>query len=124
MKVVIAGLVSLLITLLFLTSCSYDNQEGIHPEYSCDTTGTITFQTLVPIFTTSCGATQNSCHGTNSVEYHLNDYTEAKDAADNGNLLGSILHDPNYTPMPDGGGFLDKCSINKIQAWINRGTPQ
>ncbi len=123
----------LLLAGIFLTifSCSNDNFEDIHPGIydpstePCDTAGMTYDVDMVPIFLASCGSDRTACHKSpNTQDINLDNYFDARDLAVNGDLMGSILHQTGYEPMPDGGGFLDQCSTNKIQNWIDRGCPQ
>ena len=117
----------LLLSVFFLNSCYYDNFSEINPVITvCDTTGLITFNgEISAIFNRSCGAADIGCHKTgNTQDVNLDDYTSTFDLAVNDKLLGSILHLPGYSPMPPGGGSMDKCEIQKIQAWVNRGEPE
>jgi len=38
-------------------------------------------------------------------------------------LLSAITQDGSVPPMPQSGGKLSDCNINKFRAWINSGTP-
>jgi hypothetical protein len=128
--------VLLLFVIPLFSSCYYDNLEELHPNLSsanCDTTGTISYASdIVPILNAYCSLNNSSCHNS-SASYPLNTYanvhTEA--FATNGScsrmLVLTIKHDPCLNPsiqfMPQGGGMLDNCSIQKIEAWVNRGAP-
>ena len=125
-----AGLIILAGVLIFLWGCSSDNFEDIHPgiydtNAPCDTAG-MTYDTdMVPLFLTHCGSDRNNCHKSpNTQDVNLDNYLDAKDLAVNGDMMGSILHQAGFKPMPNGGETLDKCSIDKIQNWIDRGCPQ
>lgn len=122
-------LLSFVFTLLY--ACEYNNLEEIHPDLYhiiCDdtTSRTITYTSdIKQIMETSCGALDVNCHKTgNTAQINLDNYAETTDAAVNGDLLGSILHQPGYKPMPKDAGKLDECSTLDIMAWINRGEPQ
>jgi len=113
--------------LLFSGGCYYDNLEELHPELllegSCDSTGTISYQTQIkPILTNSCGA-NNSCHNTQGAGggVILENHAGVKAAA-NGKLLSSITWDGNAQQMPKGSpSKLNSCSIAKIQKWVTAG---
>ncbi len=118
----------LALTFVSLQSCYYDNLDEIHAADDlftpCDTSGVISYSSdIVPILVNSCGA-NNSCHksGTSDSDLPLDNIQNVRDYVFDGTLLGSILHDSGYEPMPKDGGSLSSCSIQKIQAWINRGT--
>ena len=112
-----------------LSGCYYDNQEELHPgSPPCDTTGAISYSIdIQPIFNRSCGSQNIGCHNTNqsSITYGLGTYNEVIFTIDNsGIFLETIKHDPSIESskwMPKGGGMLDNCSIQKIEAWINGG---
>jgi len=131
-------LIHKIIFLLFVVSlfsaCYYDNVDELKPAVglfsTCDTTGTISYANdIVPILNTNCG-TQNTCHSANNTSgFNLSNYTDLSEQALGGNLVMAITHDPSMTPsqwMPNncGGCFLNQCSIEKIEAWVNRGFPE
>ncbi len=112
-------------TFLFFTviyACTYKKGAISLPgNNSCDTTS-ISYQTnIVPILQASC----YSCHsGTASLGagIKLDTYTSVRTYATNGLLLNSILHNGLASNMPKNASKLPDCSINKIRAWINRGS--
>jgi len=118
----------LLITLL---GCSNDNFEDINPgiydpsPVPCDTAGMTFNVDMVPLFLTNCGSDRTACHKSpNAADINLDKYPDVRDLAVNGDLMGAILHQTGYEPMPSSSSFLDQCSTNKIQSWIDRGCPQ
>ncbi|TAH40748.1 MAG: hypothetical protein EYC69_10185 [Bacteroidetes bacterium] len=120
--------VLLALSIASLQSCYYDNLEEIHAADDlftpCDTSGTISYSSdIVPILVNNCGA-NNSCHqsGTSDSDLPLDNIQNVRDYVFDGTLMGSILHESGYNAMPKDGGSLSSCSIQKIQAWINRGT--
>jgi hypothetical protein len=121
-------LVLILVTIPFVNGCYYDNFEEIHPvlNETCDTTGTITYtNTVAAILTSKCGSGDISCHKAgNTADIVLDSYVELNNYVLDGSFIGSILHQTGFKPMPKGGGTLDNCNIQKIQAWLNRGNPQ
>jgi cytochrome c5 len=73
-----------------------------------------------PILQANCYACHsNANYAVSGVK--LEDYADVKGHADDGMLMGVITHAPGYPAMPQSGGKLSDCNINKIQAWINRG---
>jgi hypothetical protein len=112
-----------------LSGCYYDNLEELHPgDPPCDTTGVISFSTDIdPIFKRSCGSQDLACHNTDqsSSTYGLGTYDDVIFTIDDsGDFLETITHDPSISAslwMPKDGNKLDACSIQKIQAWLNRG---
>jgi hypothetical protein len=114
-----------------LYACKNDNLEDIHPEIfnppatPCDTAGMTYDADMKPLFLSKCGSDRTACHkAPNTQDVNLDNFTDARDLAVNGDIMGSVLHQGGYQPMPDGGGMLDQCSINKIQNWIDRGCPE
>jgi hypothetical protein len=114
-----------------LAGCSSDSLEDLHPGVfdtpttPCDT-DSMTYEVhMKPLFLTKCGSDQTDCHkAPNTAQKNLDNYADARDLAINGDMMSAILHEPGYTPMPNNGTTLDQCSINMIQAWINRGCPE
>ncbi len=123
---------SLLLFFVFMSvlqSCYYDNIEEIHAADDlltpCDTSGIISYSSdITPIMINSCGA-NNNCHksGISDSDLPLDRIANVRDYVLDGTLMGSILHESGYAAMPKDGGSLSSCSIQKIQAWISRGTP-
>ena len=129
MKLLSKKFLLLLCVVFSFSACYYDNFEEMHPvvtDATCDTTGTISYANdIVPILSTYCGISPgNTCHSTDgsSSGIVLDDYS---DVSGNGSLMvRSINHDGSLNQvdwMPSGGGMINKCSINKIEAWVNRG---
>lgn len=104
----------------YFASCSKASEDLLMPQ-QCDTADMRYSRDILPIITSNC----YRCHGngnvTNGVD--LDGYVNLKLRADNGDLIGVITHAAGYPPMPDDGGKLSNCEINKIRAWINRGAP-
>ena len=119
----------LFLSILSLQSCYYDNLEEIHAADDlitpCDTSGVVSYSAdIQPIMVNSCGS-NNACHqsGTSDSDLPLDNILNIRDYVSDGTLMGAILHQSGYKAMPKDGGSLSACSIQKIQAWINRGTP-
>jgi hypothetical protein len=126
-------LIPLLIVIPLFSSCYYDNQEVLHPSgTTCDTAGiAISYATdIVPILSASCSINNSSCHNS-STSFRLDTYTGVHDQAVaissscSGLLVLAIKHQcvAPVDFMPQGGTMLDNCNIMKIEAWVNRGTP-
>lgn len=123
-------LISLFIIIISITSCYYDNVDELHPSITpCDTTGVVSFSSdILPIMQHGCGSEDLACHQTDGSQsgYGLGNYTDVINTIDNsGNFLTSITHDPSISSskwMPKGStGKIDDCSIQKVEAWLNRG---
>ena len=50
-------------------------------------------------------------------------YTDVKKFADNGKLVGSIIHDVNFVAMPYKAEKLSDCQIAIIRKWVEDGAP-
>ena len=126
MKILKTIVVLMLAFLPVAVSCYYDSEEYLFPTLStsCDTTN-VTFSNQV---TSILGNRCLSCHSNSTAaafggNIRLEDYADVKARADDQRLLGSINHDPGYSPMPMGSSKLDGCSLSTIRAWINAGAP-
>lgn len=106
-----------------LSACYYDSEEllyGITPE-NCEIT-TVKYSAEVKnILQNNCYA----CHsvGSNLGNLLLDNYTAARNAANNGSLLGSVNHQAGYSPMPQDAPKLLSCDIQALQTWLDEGTP-
>ena len=118
----------LIICLIILAGCYYDNEEELYPDQGndCDTTNITYSETVFPIINSNC----ISCHSGSAPQGNilLEDYTtiskQAKiPAGQAGSLYGAISHDPGNSPMPKNGTQLTDCKIKQIKIWIDAGTP-
>lgn len=119
----------LIIFMVILAGCYYDNEEELYPEglAPCDTTGVTYSGTVLPILQA------NNCTGCHSGaapqgNVSLDDHTSIAaagqvPAGQPGSLYGSISHADGNFPMPKNGNKLSDCDISKIKKWIDEGTP-
>lgn len=113
---------------LTLTGCYYDKEDQLYPKPAntggCDTTGMTYTADIKPILDGTCAT--SGCHDavTKSNGWDLSSYNGAVTTATGGRLMGSLKHETQFFPMPKSLPKLDDCTISKIQAWINAGTPQ
>lgn len=87
----------------------------------CDTLN-VSFSTHVfPIMQNNC----TGCHSGNQPQggVLLSSYATIAASAASGKLLGSVMHNPGYIPMPLGAPKLDNCKITQIKKWIENGSP-
>lgn len=106
--------VLLLISILGLNGCYYDNKEYLMGGISiCDTTNTQFAAVINPIIIQNC----TGCHGgaAPSAGISLEGYANVK------NNYTAILKSMNNGTMPKGSAKLDNCTILKVQTWVNRG---
>lgn len=116
------NITAILLLMFVAQACYYDNVEELYPvPPSCDTTNVTYLGTVWPIIDNNCTV----CHSgsTPSGNVSLTDYNEIAAAAESGLLMGTIRHDPGYSPMPKGGGSLSDCEITQLQIWVDEGTP-
>lgn len=112
-----------------VVSCSKSNEEEINNGdnggnngNTCDTANIKFVANIKPILQNNCYACHSNVNSGTSGGVKLEDYADVKAHADNGNLIGTITHAAGYPPMPQGGSKLSDCNINKIKAWIGRGS--
>lgn len=111
---------------LLLASCYNDKKDQLYPTPSgsaCDTANVSYSATIAPIMAQNCAL--SGCHNaaTASDGVMLEDYDGVKNAAYGGRLVGAIEHASGYVAMPQAMPKLDDCTISKIAAWVNAGTP-
>lgn len=109
-----------LFVLALTTSCFYDVEEELYPEEGeCVTTG-VTYtgfvEALIEQRCLTCHAQSINLGGVN-----LEGYAALKVYVDNGEFLGSVRHDPGFSPMPENQQKMPECDILKLEAWIADG---
>lgn len=121
-----SGIISIaLVTAIFLQGCFYDNEEILNPYIpsSCDTIAMNFVEDISPILSEYC----MTCHSNQSanalgIRVYLEAYTDVKSNASA--IVGSIRHETGFQPMPEGGGKIPLCDVNKIEAWVSQGMPE
>ncbi len=110
---------------ILISSCYYDSEEDLYPDtdLECDTENVTFNDEIVSLLDNHCWA----CHSNNNAaafgnNLRLEDYDDVNTSAEE--ILGSIKHDPSYSPMPKNGGKLRPCLINQFDAWMKKGTPE
>ncbi|MDX1940202.1 MAG: hypothetical protein SFU99_06590 [Saprospiraceae bacterium] len=111
-------------TIAGFSACYYDSEELLYGNTNeqCDTITVVTYSVHVAnILQKNCYA----CHsqGSNLGSLLLDSYTTARNAANNGSLLGSVNHKAGYSAMPQGAPKLPTCDIQALQTWLDEGTP-
>lgn len=111
----------LLIGMLMLSSCYYDNEEELYEYYNqsnvCDTSAVSFSNDIMPMIQGNC---ITGCHmaGGNGNGLFEN-YAEVKAKVDNNSMMQRVVITQD---MPPSGGLTD-CQINQMQAWILNGAP-
>lgn len=115
----------LIVLVLAISSCYYDNAEDLYPtltNVTCNTGAQISFSTeVLPLMNLECNTA--SCHNSidRAAQIVLDTYTDLLISASDGSLIGSMRHSAGFIPMPDAAPKLDACSIELVAEWINQG---
>ncbi len=109
------------ICLSMLAGCYYDNKEELYPntygtQITCDTTNLTYTNSIKTIIDGNCAT--SSCHGVGASFPDLTTYINVTS-----NITRVKARAIDLKTMP-ASGPLPVCEINKLQAWINAGTPQ
>lgn len=109
------------VLILSLTSCYYHVEEELYPTLECQTMDVTYSNQVLSIIQSNC----YQCHDAiqNFGNITLEGYEELKKYVDNGQLLGTLRHEPGFSPMPKNEPPLLDCDIEKIEAWIDAGAP-
>lgn len=109
------------LTSLLITGCYYDNEEDLYPENTCVTSNMSYSNNILPILEDN----RYSCHSqvSNQGGVTLEGYNNLKSYVDNGKLIGVINHQSGFPAMPQGVSKLGQCQIDKIEAWVDQGSP-
>lgn len=104
---------------LVMNACTYNSEEDLYLTTSCDTVDMSYSQDILPIIRDNC----YSCHSqsANFGNVTLEGYNVLNTYVSNKGLLGTIRHEPGFSPMPQNRAMLIECQIEKIEAWIDQG---
>lgn len=110
--------------IFIFTSCTYDNAEEFFPEENCGIEEVFFQKDILPLFNLHCN--NNVCHGGSfpQARVSLISFAGVVKVAKDGRLMGTVRHLDGFNPMPVNGEKLSNCEIEKIQTWINNGTPE
>ena len=105
------------------TGCTYSHGD---PAPACDVAHeTVTYKDVIaPIVAANC----LRCHGsavatTQGGSINFSTYANFSNFPQ-ASLLGSVRHEPNHPFMPQDGGKLSDCDIQRLEAWYALGKPQ
>jgi hypothetical protein len=105
--------------------CSKNNEQTLAAAnpLSCDTTVVTYSGDISGILRSFCFDCHAAANNAGSGGIVLEGYSNLKRWADNGYLLGNVTHASGFVGMPYGRPKLSDCNINKILAWVHRGSP-
>jgi mono/diheme cytochrome c family protein len=90
-------------------------------EADCDTLNVTFSGTVWPTIELNCFGCHSGASPSGGVS--LEDHADMVAAVNSGRMMGTIRHEPGYSPMPQNGAKLSDCTISQIQKWINDGMP-
>lgn len=115
-----AATVIILVALVSMQGCYYDNKAENYGSASCDSANPTYTNNIAPLINQSC----IGCHGSSgaSAGVSLTTYDLVKTQALKGSLTGTMKQN-GYSLMPPG-GKLSNCKIGQVENWIRNGFPQ
>ncbi len=112
-------------TLLSLNACYYDKADKLYPNASACDTGNMTFtKSVQPILKANC--TDAGCHTVANANagIELETYSGTMLVVPQDKLINAVKYLTGGSKnMPPTQKMTD-CNINKIEAWIRRGSPE
>lgn len=102
----------------FFSSCTYNKEELLYNN-SCDTSNVKYSVQVTNIIAANCISCHSGAGASGGIR--LNTYTDVRNSAMSGRLLGSITHSPGYRAMPDFSPKMPECRIAEIRTWIRNG---
>jgi hypothetical protein len=107
------------------TACYYDKADKLYPDQAaCDTAGMTYTAKIQPILKTNC--LDKGCHTASNPNgaVNLESYTEVKKTVPGSKLLNTLKYIAGGSKNMPPTGKLSDCDVLKVEAWINRGTPE
>lgn len=110
--------------LLFTVAACGDDEAA-----SCDTTDVTYTNTVKAIFDNN-GCADAGCHPSTAGVFSLATYEDYTNFVGKDRIIGAIKWETGFSPMPKdsttntGGMKLADCDIEKIEAWIDAGSPE
>jgi cytochrome c5 len=114
---------TMLLAAFTFSGCYKDNEEELYPENgnSCDTENVSFADQVWPVINNNCVACHSGAGA--SAGIRMGNHAELVQAVNGGRFVGAIKHESGFSAMPQGGGKLNDCSIQQIEAWIADGMP-
>jgi hypothetical protein len=114
-------------TIFTIAACGDDED----PKPSCNLDN-ITYTNTIAQIITDNGCAQSGCHqaGSGLGSGSLANYEDTKEFVLKGRILGSLRRENGFAAMPrdpatgNADTPLAECDIDKIEAWIDAGTPE
>lgn len=106
-------------SVVLFSSCYYDNEEMLYGLQTCDTSNVKYSVQIANTIAASCISCHSGAGASGGIR--LNTYTDVRNSAMSGRLLGSITHAPGFRAMPDFSPKLPECRIAEIRTWIRNG---
>ncbi|HEY2726873.1 MAG TPA: hypothetical protein VGI61_06845 [Parafilimonas sp.] len=130
LKKIIFSAAIFFVFIIIFQGCYYHKADLQYPSTgnSCDTTVVRYSVEIKSILDANC----KTCHdenGANTISgFNLYDYSTISSLALDGQftygtLLSAVMHVGGAPFMPQSGGQLDQCDMNKIAAWVHNGAP-
>jgi hypothetical protein len=113
-----------LLILFLAAACSWENEDTFYSDMeNCDTLDVSYSMDIVPVLSSNC----YSCHSnSNAADFGsgiaLEDYADVN--ASSSFIVAAIKHLEGVPAMPRNSDKLDDCTISKIEAWVNDGSPE
>jgi len=105
---------ALLWPLYFTLSCRHHPDEIIPPVSECDTVNITYTGDVLPVLQAYCYGCHTGSNSSGGIDLSNPDHLRA--VVNNGRLTGSLLHNTDYTAMPQG-ATLPVCDLRKILLW-------
>jgi hypothetical protein len=119
-------LLALSLLVFGLQACYNDKADqlyGVKTSTGCDTSSVTYSGTIKAIMDQNCSI--SGCHDatTQANGYNFSTYSGLATSIQLNRLLGAINQENGYFAMPQSGGKLASCDIDKITAWVHNGYP-
>lgn len=114
----------LLLFIVIMAGCYYESEEKLYPVKpdACELTNVTFSKTIKPILQENCFRCHSNLNYLNKGGgIKLENHADIKAMVESGKLMGAVKHESDFIPMPEDGGKLTECEINKLQKWVDNG---